>query len=225
MGGNCNWICRCLCQQFPFVSVGVAVITPYAKRHVAIHTRSCYYSLSRFFFWDSRWRHRGSAQCVVSTNRWRWHCLSCLLVSNGTSPLEMWPFDVQLCLCQVVSEHSSQVSAVASTTLSVLPKRCPPVLSEHANLETKQSERMGFKSANGSCFAWSFYGFTLLPLKLSVWGHLGALVAVSFLKFYTSCETVFFDSFESAHAAPTPVLECTCRASKQFGKPLFHFHF
>lgn len=71
MGGNCNWICCCLCQQFPSSSVGVAVITPYAKRHVAIHTSPCYYSLSRFFFWDPHWRHGRSARCVVSINHWR----------------------------------------------------------------------------------------------------------------------------------------------------------
>lgn len=41
-------------------------------------------------------------------------------------------------LCHVVSQHSSQVNAVAPSTLSVLPKQCPPVLSEHADLETKR---------------------------------------------------------------------------------------
>lgn len=54
-------------------------------------------------------------------------------------------------LCQVVSQHSCQVNAVAPSTLFVLPKHCPPVLSEHADLETKH-ERIVFESVNGSFF-------------------------------------------------------------------------
>lgn len=79
MGVNCNWICCCLCQQFPFGSVAVAVITPCANRHVTIHTNPCYYSLSLFFFWDMQWCQTESTQFTISTSLWRSHCLSCLL--------------------------------------------------------------------------------------------------------------------------------------------------
>lgn len=158
MGRNCNWICCCLCQQFPFGSVGVAVITPCAKRHVTSHTNPWYYSLSLFFsFWDWWWCHRGNSQFTVSSNL----TLTLSVMSSGRD------FLIQnvafrrsvVSLCQLVSQHSCQVNAVAPGTFFVLPKCCPPVLGKNANWETKHL-RMGFESEN------SFYRFTFKPLKL-----------------------------------------------------------
>lgn len=94
-----------------------------------------------------------------------------------SSSFETWPsaWFSFVPLCQVVSQHSSQVKAVAPSTLSVLPKTLPTSFERACRLGDKASERVGFESANRSCFLWSFYRFTLSPLKLSVWGHAGTL--------------------------------------------------
>lgn len=55
-----------------------------------------------------------------------------------------------VCLCQVVSQHSCQVNAVASSALFVLPKRLPTSFGQACHLEDKASERMEFESANNS---------------------------------------------------------------------------
>lgn len=52
-------------------------------------------------------------------------------------------------LCRGVSQHSSQVKAVAPSTLSVPPKRCPPALSKHADLETKHLRGWGLNRPMG----------------------------------------------------------------------------
>lgn len=65
-----------------------------------------------------------------------------------SSSFETWPstWSGFVSLCQVVSQHSSQVKAVAPGTLSVLPKSLPTSLERACRLGDKASERMGFES-------------------------------------------------------------------------------
>lgn len=42
-GAHRNLICCCLCQQFPFGSVSVAIITPCVKRHATVNAKLCYH--------------------------------------------------------------------------------------------------------------------------------------------------------------------------------------
>lgn len=126
----------------------------------------------------------GRAHCVVSIDHWRLHCLSCLLRSNWTSSFETWPFDVQLC------------PSVSCCLPAFLPgQRCSPqcIVCPPETLSTsfeqacqrgdKTSERMGFESANGSCFPWNLYRFTIQPLKPSVCREPGTLLQFLSLSF------------------------------------------
>ena len=131
MGVNCNWICCCLCQQFPFGSVSVAVITPCVKRHATVNTSPCYCSLSSFFLFGgdvvtSQWRGWLTVSTVNVDINIVQHVLLvqpalCLLLSKG-GLLKFIPFS----LCQVVFLTFLSGRHCSPRTLFVRPKQWFP---------------------------------------------------------------------------------------------------